>query len=150
MLVTLPQEITVDLSPHGLAGVRALVRPWGIEDKAQYADDLHQYGPVRAKVRSVKRSIVALDGIQVEEVQDGAVRVVRFDPSNSAHLDQIPKEVVQPIFDALLSRISLTEEQEKNSDSPSGSGGTGSSAGSPAGAAPAPAPTASGTPSSVP
>lgn len=113
LLPVLPDELRVDLAPHGLPGVVAVLRPFDIEDKARWFDAVGgNIESHEAAVVAVRRQLIALEGVTAQRA-DGAAEP--FDAKNPAHVRSLPYAgVVVPCFLALLSGASLSEDARKN------------------------------------
>jgi hypothetical protein len=76
--------------------------------------------------------LIRIDGMEMKAA-DGTK--VLYDHSNPKHFRSIGVVMRNAIYNGLMERVNVSEEQEKNSDSPSVSGGTSGTESSPAAAA---------------
>jgi hypothetical protein len=110
-LPVLPDEIAIDMAPHGFAGVVAVVRPMDVEEKARWFDAVEgDISTTRAGVVAVQRQLVRVEGVEADT--DG-VRVP-FDPRNPKHFGALPLAFITPVFNALVDRFALSEDARKN------------------------------------
>jgi hypothetical protein len=130
----LPDEITIPLDDAGFKGVVAVVRPLDVIDASKWRDAFPAESSGRniAATELVRAQLIRIDGM-VMKAADGSK--VPYDHSNPHHFRSIGVVMRNAIYNGLMDRVSVSEEQEKNSDSPSVSGGTSGTESSPAAAA---------------
>lgn len=115
-LPILPDEDKVDLHEAGYPGLVAVYRPMDVLDKSQWFDECqYKVSTAQAQVSAVRRQLLRVEengtAMQVENVDK---TLAPFDPQNPKHLGALPIEIVTSVFNALMSRTSLTEGERKN------------------------------------
>ena len=115
VLNALPEEVSLPLDSVGLPGVVARYRPCDAEEIALWVGAFTDKPDQAPVIVLVKRQLIALDGLAVKVGGTDAL----FDVKNPLHFRALKTKHVKAIYDAIMERTALTEEQEKNSDSPS-------------------------------
>lgn len=112
LLPILPESSELDLAPHGYKGCVAVYRPMDIEDKARwYADSATDPDGFVSMVRAVKRQLLTIRGIEVQQA-DGTR--VPFDGTDDAHVRSLPMDLITIVFTALIQRTTLAETTTGN------------------------------------
>ncbi|MDQ6770534.1 MAG: hypothetical protein M3Z54_11170 [Gemmatimonadota bacterium] len=129
----LPDEIVIPLDAAGFKGVAAVARPLDVIDASKWRDAFPtEAGRNIAATELVRAQLIRIEGM-VMKAADGST--VSYDHTNPKHFRSIGVAMRNAIYNGLMERASVSEEQEKNSDSPSVSGGTSGTESSPAAAA---------------
>jgi hypothetical protein len=115
-LPILPETERLDLSEAGYPGLVAVYRPMDVLDKSRWYDTCGgKVGTWEASVIAVRQQLRTLEenGKAVEaQLADGSL--VPFDATNAQHFGAVPFVIVSTVFNALMARTALTEDERKN------------------------------------